>query len=67
MIRKQYRQGVPGYFNNFVKAYDPEDSMDEALKPYKATLAKSKFHNNYAINVKWHDEELYTLFVLRWS
>lgn len=67
MIKKQYRQGQPGYFKNFVDAHDGEDIIEDALKPYKATIAKSKYRNNYAINVKWHDERLYTWFVLRWS
>ena len=66
MIRKQYRRGVPGYFYNFIHSHDPEDSIEEKLKSYKATIAKSK-NPNYIMNVKWHDPDLYLLFVLRWS
>lgn len=66
MIRKQYRSGKPGYFLNFIHANDPEESIDEALKPYQATIAKSK-NDRYLFNVKWHDEKLYTVFVLEWS
>jgi hypothetical protein len=36
------------------------------LKKYNATLGKCK-KGDYAYNVKWHDEKLYMLFVLRWS
>jgi hypothetical protein len=36
-----------------------------ALKPYKATLGKSKA--SYRYNIKFHDPKLYTLFMLRWS
>jgi len=67
MIKKQYRQGQSSYFKNFVDAHDGEDSIEEALKPYKATIAKSKYRNGYVINVKWHDEKLYTWFILKWS
>lgn len=66
IIRKQYRSNKPSYFLNFVRANNPEASIDEALKPYRATIAKSK-NDRYLFNVKWHDERLYTMFVLRWS
>ena len=66
MIRRQYRRGQPGYFNNFIFAHVPDDVMDEHLKTYNATLGKSK-NKHYMLNVKWHDHELYTIFVLRYS
>jgi len=66
MIRRQYRRGQPGYFNNFILSHDPEDTIEEELNMYKATLAKSK-NKNYKLNVKWRDLELYTIFVLRYS
>ena len=66
MIRKQYRRGVPGYFYNFIHSHDAEDVIEEKLKHYKATIAKSK-NRNYIMNIKWHDTDLYILFVLRWS
>ncbi len=66
MIRRQYRSGQPGYFNNFIKSHDPEGIIEEELKIYKATIAKSK-NKHYRLNVKWHDPELYVFFVLRYS
>ena len=66
MIKKQYRSNKPGYFLNFVYAHDPEESINEALKPYQATIAKSK-NDRCLFNVKWQDEKLYTLFVLKWT
>lgn len=69
-IKRQYnRFDFSSYFNNFVAhnmATDPEASIEEALKPYKATVAKSK-NKHSRLNVKWHDEKLYIIFVLRWS
>ena len=70
MIKKQYnRFDFGNYFNNFVAhniTKDSEALIEDALKPYKATVAKSK--NRHAkLNVKWHNEELYTMFVLRWT
>ena len=66
MIKRQYRRGEPGYFNNFIMAHDPEGTIETELKTYKATIAKSK-NKHYMLNVKWHDPEKYMLFVLRWS
>ena len=66
MIKRQYRRGQPGYFNNFVNLHDPEDTIEERLKPYNATLAKSK-NKNYLLNVKWYDLKKYAMFVLRYS
>ncbi len=66
MIKKQYRRDQRGYFNNFILAHDGDDVIEEKLKEYHATLAKSK-NKYYMLNVKWHDEQLYTLFVLRYS
>ena len=70
MIKRQYhRYPLPGaecYFHKFIKAHDPESIIEDELTKYKATIGKSK--NTHAImNVKWHDEHLYTLFVLRYS
>jgi hypothetical protein len=70
MIKRQYnRFDFGSYFNNFVThnmATDPEASIEEALKPYDATVAKSK-NKHSKLNVKWHDPKLYMMFVLRWS
>ena len=66
MLKKQYLRLEPGYFYNFINSNDPEGIVEDALKEYKATLGKSK-NKNYKLNVKWHDEKLYTLFVLRYS
>ena len=66
MIKKQYRRGKPGYFNNFIRAHDPEDIIENELKIYNATLGKSK-NEHYMMNVKWYDHELYTIFVLRYA
>ena len=70
MIKRQYnRFDFGSYFNNFVAHYNaanPDGVIEEALKPYKATVAKSK--NRHArLNVKWHDPKLYTVFILKWS
>lgn len=66
MIKKQYRRGHQGYFNNFIMSNDPEGVIEDGLKKYKATIGKSK-NKYYMMNVKWHDKQLYTLFVLRYS
>ena len=66
MIRRQYRRNEPGYFNNFILSHDPNDTIEDELKLYKATVAKSK-NKHYRLNVKWHNHELYTIFVLRYS
>jgi len=71
MIKKQYfRYPVPDkrncYFNNFIKSHDPEEIIEDTLKKYNATIAKSKQPNSI-MNVKWHDEKLYMMFVLRYS
>ena len=66
MIKKQYRRGKPGYFNNFIRAHDPEGTIETELKIYNATIGKSK-NKHYMMNVKWHDPELYIIFVLRYS
>lgn len=67
MIKKQYTRSQRGYFDNFILSNNPEGSIEDGLKKYNATVAKSKYKNNYKLNVKWHDEKLYTLFVLRYS
>lgn len=66
MIKRQYRRGKPGYFNNFIMSHDPEGTIETELKLYKATIAKSK-NKHYMMNVKWYDHELYTIFVLRYA
>ena len=71
MIKRQYDRTKKGYFNNFINSTDPnsdytEKVIEERLKAYNATVGKSK-NDNYKVNVKWHDEQLYTLFVLRFS
>lgn len=70
MIKKQYyrypHNGTNCYFNNFIKAGDPESIIEDDLKKYKATIGKSKQPNSI-LNVKWHDEQLYMMFVLRYS
>ena len=66
MIKKQYDRYKRGYFFNFISTNDPEACIEDKLKPYHATLGKTKAPN-YKLNVKWHDERLYMMFVLRWS
>ena len=70
MIKKQYKRFDFGsYFNNFVAhnmAKDPDGVIEDALRPYGATVAKSK-NKHYKINVKWHDEKMYMMFILKWS
>jgi hypothetical protein len=66
MIKKQYERSQLGYFNNFLLSHNGEDVVEEALKEYNVTIAKSK-DKYYKLNIKWHDEQLYTLFVLRYS
>lgn len=66
MIKKQYIRSHRDYFNNFINSNDPENFIEDGLRKYKATLAKSK-NKNYKLNVKWHDEQLYMMFVLRYS
>lgn len=66
MIRRQYRRGNKScYFNNFLDTHKFEESIENTLKPYQAIIAKSKHVNHW--NIKWYDEQLYVLFVLRWS
>lgn len=66
MIKKQYHRSSRGYFDNFIMSHNGDDSIEEKLKDYNATLGKSK-NKNYKLNVKWHDKELYLMFKLRWS
>jgi hypothetical protein len=68
MIKKQYIRYAPNtYFGKFVNTTDDTlNSLRVELSKYQATIAKSKNYNA-KINVKWHNEKLYTLFVLRWS
>lgn len=66
MIKKQYRRGKPGYFDNFIMGNEPNDFIENRLKEYNATIAKSK-NKHYILNVKWHDAKKYAIFVLRWS
>jgi hypothetical protein len=66
MIKKQYRRGRPGYFDNFIMSHDGNSVIEEELKTYNATLGKSK-NKHYILNVKWQNHKLYTIFVLRYS
>ena len=70
MIKKQYnRFDFGSYFNNFVAhnmAKDPDGVIEDALRPYGATVGKSK-NRHSKINVKWHDEKMYMMFILKWS
>jgi hypothetical protein len=69
MIHRQYENlrslRLRSYFSNFVNTLEDKDLVSE-LKKYNATLGKCK-KGGYAYNVKWHDEKLYMLFVLRHS
>jgi hypothetical protein len=69
MIRRQYENlrslRLRSYFSNFVNTIEDKDLSSE-LKKYNASLGKCK-KGGYAYNVKWHDEKLYILFVLRYS
>ena len=67
MIKRQYQRMSPGYFYNFVNSQKDMDAhIEDGLRPYRATLGKSK--NRHAkLNVKWHDTKMYATFVLRWS
>jgi len=76
MIKRQYDyyQTEKTYFTKFmdevsatinVQSGRSDDAVRLALKPYKATLAKSKARYRY--NIKFNDPKLYTLFVMRWS
>jgi hypothetical protein len=68
MITKKYNKLDPGYFRNFVLSNDPEGIIEEGLAPYKATInANELTHLWYELTINWHDEQLYTLFVLRYA
>ena len=70
MIRKQYHRypnvSIGTYFNNFLRATPADVTLEDELKKYNATIGKSKQPNSM-FNIKWHDEQLYMLFVLRYS
>lgn len=67
VIKKQYERFKPGYFYNFINSQlDMDVRIEDGLRPYRATLGKSK-NRNYKLNVKWHDPKMYSIFVLRWS
>ena len=67
MIKRQYHRMTPGYFYNFINNQTDMDSrIEDGLRPYRATLGKSK-NRNYKLNVKWHDPKMYVVFVLKWS
>ena len=75
MLKRQYdyygNRVEHNYFTQFVDQVTqspftfPQAAVREALKPWKATLGKSKARYRY--NVKFHDEQLYMLFKLKWS
>ena len=67
MIKRQYGRFNHGYFYNFINSQsNMEMTIEDGLAPYQATLGKSK-NKHSLMNVKWHDAQLYTLFVLKWS
>ena len=67
MIKRQYHRLTQGYFYNFINQQPNMDAdIEDGLRPYRASLGKSK-NNNYKLNVKWRDEQLYMMFVLRYS
>lgn len=68
MIKKQYDyfHTEKTYFTNFLNTlHDARVEVRDALKPYSATVHKSKARYRY--NVKFHDPKKYMLFVLEWS
>lgn len=77
MIKRQYDyygefvEDGSKYFNRFVDQVTespytfPRQAIAEALKPWKATVAKSKARYRY--NIKFHDEHLYMIFRLKYS
>ena len=68
MIKRQYDyyQTEVTYFTKFLNTLgDARSEVQEALKPWNATVAKSKACYRY--NIKWHDPELYLLFALKYS
>lgn len=73
MIKRQYDHNKwhgenpsQQYFHNFLDSCQANgEDVWKALIEYKATKGKSKKH--YSHNVKWHDHELYTIFVLRYA
>jgi hypothetical protein len=71
MIRRQYDHYHRGYFKNFIDSmqttWQPElrEEVRAALKPYQATVAKSKAPYRY--NIKFYNAKLYSLFVMRWA
>ena len=68
MIKKQYDyyQTEKTYFTNFMNSLDDARiQVREALRPYNATVHKSKARYRY--NIKFHDPKKYMMFVLRWS
>jgi hypothetical protein len=68
MITKKYNKLDPGYFRNFVIRHYFDDNIEEGLEPYKATIDPNELtHFWYELTINWHDEQLYTLFVLRYA
>lgn len=68
MIKRQYDyySTEKTYFTNFLDTlHDARVEVRDALKPYRATVAKSKARYRY--NIKFHDAKLYMMFVMRWS
>lgn len=67
MIKRQYGRFDHGYFYNFINSQSNMNAtIEDGLAPYRATLGKSK-NRHSLMNVKWHDAQLYTLFVLKWT
>jgi hypothetical protein len=74
MIKRQYDYYATEttYFTRFMDQLDTNaqskvanEHVRAALKPYKATLAKSKARYRY--NIKFNDPTIYLLFVIKYS
>lgn len=73
MIKRQYNYygQEDTYFTRFVNQVTqspytfPREAVGQALKEWGATLGKSKAR--YTYNVKFHDEQLYIIFRMKYS
>jgi hypothetical protein len=69
MIKRQYHyyggRNGDAYFCNFVDAAGGQEHIRTELTKWKATVAKSKA--KYTYNVKFHDEQLYMIFRIKFS
>lgn len=63
----------PVFWQNFLRALQPYESVDVAVDVINQELAvyNARFSDsdtkNYGARIKFFDEELYLLFVLKWS